>query len=425
MQYNLIKPWETLDPWQQELLKTEGNIALRSGRQVGKSTIISIKAGEYAINNPHKNIMIIASVERQAYLLFEKVLSYIYNTHKEMIKTGKDWKTGQTFSPTKTKIHLKNGSVIHCLPTGDSGYGIRGYTIDLLIADEAAFIPEEVWVAVTPMLTITKGHVWLLSTPFGRNGFYYRCFKDEKYTHFHVSSLDCPRKDQDFLDHERSWMTKAQFAQEYLGEFVDSLRQLYPNALIDKICIGQRKKFEDGKYFLGVDIARMGEDESTFEIIQYLDRHKFTQVESIATKQTFLTDTSKKIFQLNDKYNFNKIFIDDGGMGVGVLDQLFDNPKTKRKSMGINAASKPLTRDDKKKRKLLKIDLYNNLLQMMEKGEVQLLDDDEIKLSLRSIQFEYEDTGKIKIWGSYAHHTDGIIRAAYSAKKKGLNIYVF
>ena len=91
-----------LDDWQNEVLETEGNICLRSGRQVGKSTIISIKAGEYALKHEKKSVMVIASVERQALLLFEKILSYIYENNKTAIKKGKD-------RPTKHKIQLKNG----------------------------------------------------------------------------------------------------------------------------------------------------------------------------------------------------------------------------------------------------------------------------------------------------------------------------
>ena len=151
-----------LDKWQKEVLATKGNLCLCSGRQVGKSTVIAIKAGEFAMNNPKKNIMIIASVERQALLLFEKVLSYIYEKDKNIIGRKKD-------KPTKHKLVLKNGSVIHCLPTGDSGYGIRGFTIDELYADEAHFINEDVWAAVTPMLATTGGNINLLSTPFGSN----------------------------------------------------------------------------------------------------------------------------------------------------------------------------------------------------------------------------------------------------------------
>ena len=104
--YNLIKPWKTLDPWQQEVLQTEGDLVLRSGRQVGKSTIISIKAGEYAVQNEKKEIMIIASVERQAHHLFRKVISYLNENHKGAIK-GR---------PTLTFVELKNGSIIRCLP---------------------------------------------------------------------------------------------------------------------------------------------------------------------------------------------------------------------------------------------------------------------------------------------------------------------
>ena len=86
-----------LDPWQEDVLKTKGHICLRSGRQVGKSTVIAEKAAEFAINNPKKSIMVIASVERQAQLLFEKILSNIHIKSKKSIKTGKD-------RPTKHKL---------------------------------------------------------------------------------------------------------------------------------------------------------------------------------------------------------------------------------------------------------------------------------------------------------------------------------
>jgi predicted AAA+ superfamily ATPase len=66
-----------LDEWQKKVLETEGNICLRSGRQVGKTTIISRKASEYAIKNKDKTILVIASVERQAYHLFEMILDYL------------------------------------------------------------------------------------------------------------------------------------------------------------------------------------------------------------------------------------------------------------------------------------------------------------------------------------------------------------
>jgi len=412
-----------LDSWQEEVMKTEGNICLRSGRQVGKSTVISYKAAEFAINNPNKSVMVIASVERQAQLLFEKILAQIYLIDKRKIKTGKD-------RPTKHKLQLKNGAVIHCLPTGESGYGIRGFTIDLLIADEADYINEDVWAAVTPMLAITKGSIWLLSTPKKKGGFFHRCFSDENYTAFHVSAEDCPRKDQAFLDSEKAWMTKAQYAQEYLGNFAENLTQFFSENLIRQTCIIPRSQTSltlSGDYFLGVDIARMGEDESTFEILDGTNKERIQQIDNIITTKTLTTDTTRTIINLNNKYNFNGVGIDSGGMGAGVLDQLLETDEIKRKVQGLDNAKKNIDSDPMKPKtkRLIKEDMYNNLLRLMENKEIKLLDDDEIILSLRSIQAEYnKETGKLKIWGTYAHICEGLIRAAWLIKTKSLNPYI-
>ena len=132
------------------------------------------------------------------------------------------------------------------------------YTIDLLIADEAAFIPDAVWTAVTPMLAITRGKIILLSTPHGKEGYYYRCFEDKSYTKFHESSEDCVRNDVEFLKREKERMTKAQYAQEYLGEFCEELMQFFPTELIKKCMKAKRTAPSLGRtYYIGVDVAGM------------------------------------------------------------------------------------------------------------------------------------------------------------------------
>ncbi|MDA1338535.1 MAG: terminase family protein [bacterium] len=417
--YDTSKPWKSLDPWQKKLLEAEGNIVVRSGRQSGKSTAIAIKTGDYAVNNRKSQILVISAVERQAYLLFEKILTYIEDKYPTMIKGGRE-------RPTKSQIRLKNGAVIRCLPTGLTGRGIRGF--NLLIADEAAFIPENVWSAVTPMIAITEGQIILLSTPFGRSGYFYRCFKDDSFEKFHVSSEDCPRMQseisKEFLKQEKNRMTKLQYAQEYLGEFVDELRQLFSDDLI-KRCMNVKRvdRIPKNNTFLGVDIARMGEDESTFEVFEKVNKRELRQLDNIITKKTLITDTIKQILMMEDQYNFKKIYIDDGGLGVGVFDHLLQEDKTKRKVIAINNASRSIDNEEKRKKKLLKEDLYNNLLRLMERGEIKLLDDDEIFMSLKSIQYEYIDGG-MRIFGNYTHIAEGIIRAAWCVRDKSLNIYI-
>jgi len=397
---------------------------------VGKSTVIAMKAGNYALKNKNKTIMIIASVERQALLLFEKVLDYIHNKNKRQIKTGKD-------RPTKHRIQLRNGSNIYCLPTGMSGYGIRGYTIDQLYADEAHFIPEDVWAAVTPMLATTGGDIILLSTPFGREGYFYRCFHDDDFKSFSVSTEEVADKRVEpmrkrmieFLAKEKERMTKRQYAQEYLGQFVDELNQFFPDNLIKQCMTMQRNdKVPPNNLYLGVDIARLGEDDSTFEILHKKDDNLY-QIENIVTSKTLTTMSTRLILKLDRKYKFKKIYIDDGGIGVGVFDQLLEEEQTRRKVVAINNLRRAIDRDENRKKKLFKEDLYNNLLRLMEQKKIHLLDDPEIFQSFKSVQYEYTGGGdeekKLKIFGHYTHIVEGLIRAAWSVRDKSLNIYIF
>ena len=81
-----------------------------------------------------------------------------------------------------------------------------------------------------------------------------------------------------------------------------------------------------------------------------------------------------------------------------------------------------------RRKKLLKVDLYNNLLSLMEKGKISLMDKDDVFLSLKSIQYEHftEGTlaGTMKIYGDYSHIVEGLIRAAWCVKDKHLKLSI-
>lgn len=423
-----------LDAWQKKVLTTRGNICLRSGRQVGKSTVVSIKAAEFAVKNPKKTVLIIASVERQSYLMLEKTLGYLLEKHKNMIKKGKS-------RPTKSKIELKNGSTIYSLPTGLTGAGIRGYTVDLLIADEAAFIPEEVWTAVTPMLSVTKGDRILLSTPHGQQGYFYDCFDDPTFSSFHISSEDCPRHTKEFLEHERKRLGDLIYTQEYLGEFIDEISQVFPDALIKSCMRAGGGVPRLGKtYFLGVDIAGLGKDESTFEVFELTPDRRMIHVYHGIMKRKYTTEITDEIVRLERKWNFKKIYIDDGGLGFGVYSELRILDGLKQKIVGLNNAKRVYQRDatgrevKEKAKTLLKEEMYNNLRMLMERKKVLLIQNDEVFQSLKSIQFHpiviKDRAGNVinekgmRYYGSYTHIVEGIIRAVWGWHEKGLNMYV-
>lgn len=427
-----------LDEWQRKFLDTQGDKLLCCGRQIGKSVICGMDAGIWAASHSNTVVLMIAPTERQAFSLFEKTLDYLMKHHKTLIKKGKD-------RPTKTKINLTNGVRIYCLPVGIAGLGIRFLTVGRLYADEASRIPEDVWTAVTPMLLTTGGDSVYLSTPAGSDGYFPDAVENReeafnsftRFTGIASESVILAREICDtwtekqrekaliHLERERKRMSKREYAQEYLGQIVEGLRQFFKDKLIKACMTLQRrgKILPFRRYYLGVDVARMGEDESTFEIIDRTDRDKLEQVENLITHHTLTTETTKFCLSLENAWDFRQLFVDDGGMGQGVFDGLLSDDRTKRKVIAINSSSRPLDAKGKQRKKTLKENIYNNLLALMEQGKIKLLDDPEIFQSLKSVQFEYVDN-KLRIFGNYTHIAEGLVRAAWCSKDKSLNIWI-
>ncbi len=416
------------DKWQQQVLDHNGNSTLRCGRQVGKSECVAEKAKKFAIENKGTVTLIIAASQRQSSLLFEKVRANFERLKEE---------TGENVfleKPTMTKIFLKNGSKIYSLPAGRTGYFIRGFTIDLLIADEAAYIPETVWTAVTPMLAVSRkirkmGHIILLSTPFGKGGYFYNSFTDKDFKHFHISSEKCIRMDKHFLRKEKKRMTNREYRQEYLGEFTDDMSQFFPTALILECATLQEAPAQEKvRRYLGVDFAAYGGDENAFVICE-LSGKKLKITKCWTTERVSATDTIARIIQANSKYNFNKIFVDDAGLGSPITDILQD--RLGRKVMGLNNARKRIeVQGEEKNVGIFKEDLYSNTLTLMEAGQIEIIRDLDLIRSLKSITFSYGDnavsgvTKKISIFGNYAHLTEALVRACWCTKERGLSLYI-
>lgn len=415
------------DKWQQEVLDHDGNITLRTGRQVGKSEVVKRKAADFALKNPGTTTMIIAASQRQSSLLFEKVTADI------ALREEQDNEKYFAEQATLTRITLTNGSKIYCLPTGRTGHFIRGFTIDLLIADEAAYIPETVWNAVVPMIAVSKklrgmGWLILLSTPFGKGGYFYNSFTDKDFKSFHVSSEDCKRIPKTFLKKEKERMTKAEYRQEYQGEFTDEWNQFFPTDLIKRCMTMIDWNFKDDHnpslpYYMGVDLAGYGGDENAF-VSSELDKTKVRVVQAKTTARMPAPDTIGRIQKMDEHFKYRKIFLDDGGLGSSITDIL--KARLGRKIMGLNNSSKRITEQGEEKKKgIFKEDLYSNALMLMETGNLEIINDLKLLKSLKGITYEYTTDKKIKIFGFYSHLAEAFVRACWCIKEKGLNLYCF
>lgn len=446
MQYKQI----TYDPWQLEFLATKGDKILCTGRQVGKTEVCAKDAGDYAISHPEMHpIVMIAPTERQARGLFTKTLNYLAENYP------KDFHTTGKFRPTNTRIVLINkknknslGVEIYCLPVGKDGLGIRFLTIGRLYKDECSRIPEAVHEAVDPALLTTGGDEIPLSTPFGAKGAFYDTWINKggaynSFTRFSITSekvieerkicatwtIRQKEKALMKLAQAKARWSKRRYAQEFLGEFCSDLHRWFSDELINETCILKRRpQITPGRnYYMGVDIARMGEDEGTMETIDRISRINLEHVENIVTRKRLTPQTERNIVNEDKKFNCKRIYLDAGAgtLGVSVLDHLLEIDSTKRKVVAINNATRPLDRQGEKQIKILKEDLYDNLRALMEQGKIKLLDDEEVIESLSSVQYEYVmadgEPTKLKIFGNYTHIVEGLIRAAWCVMDKSLN----
>lgn len=433
-----------LDEWQKELLTHEGNLLLCTGRQVGKTTIMSRKICKRMIEKPNQRIIVISLTEDQAKLMIIMVQDYIERAYNKMLKKN------QKFT-NQNKVTLTNGSQVIARPVGTTGDAVRGFTGDVLVIDEASRMPELVFEASKPTLLTTGGDIWICSTPFGKEGYFYECFinKYKRFKVFHISSEEViynrpivagwteerRKKAIEHLEAEKKDMTTLQYGQEYLGLFLDDLRRFYEDAWIDKVLILKRPEtLPIIDNMLGMDIARLGGDKTTYEglHIKNPDKHnlRVVQIEHHQEDYKVTTHTENRIItEFSPRYDKIGIDAGAGSLGVGVYDHLLIHPATRRKVIAMNNRTIAMNRDGTQTQRIMNEDFHDNLKAMGEHGEIFLFDDDEIKASFRSIQIEVIKTddkiSKIKIHGRDSHIVEGIKRAAWLAKKeKSINFKI-
>jgi hypothetical protein len=212
------------DPWQRDLLRsTAKQSILLCSRQSGKSTVTAVIATHTAVYSDGALIVLIAPSLRQSRELFAKVADFL--------------KALQPVEPleedNKLSCTLANGSRIVALP-GDAKT-TRGFSAPaLIIEDEAAFVSDELHLAIRPMRAVSRGRLILMSTPFGRRGHFFEGWQNggDTWERIAVPATACPRITPEFLEEERNALGDWHFRQEYLNEFVEGQDNLFSYDLV-------------------------------------------------------------------------------------------------------------------------------------------------------------------------------------------------
>jgi len=174
------------DKWQEEVLECKSKrILICKGRQIGGTTVLAKKASDRLANNPHEEIMVVSITEEQAQHVIMMVLQFLEHDYKQLLSR-------KLQDTTKGKILLKNGSSIISKAIGTTGASIRGFTKGVLWINEGSRIPEFAFEASKAMLLTTGGELWMDSTPFGKQGYFYKAYENKNgiWTVFYKTTVD-------------------------------------------------------------------------------------------------------------------------------------------------------------------------------------------------------------------------------------------
>ena len=208
----------TCDPWQARALRSAARQELwLASRQSGKSTTAALRALHCAVYRPGATVLLISTGQTQAQELLKKVTALYRQLGRPVASTAEN----------QLSLQLENGSRVVSLP-GDERT-IRGYSAQLIVIDEAARVPDELYDAIRPMLAVTGGVLLALSTPAGKRGWYYDAWEQggPGWERVKVTAEQCPRIKPAWLEQERKTLGEFAWRQEYGCDFVDDATQVF------------------------------------------------------------------------------------------------------------------------------------------------------------------------------------------------------
>jgi hypothetical protein len=234
-----------VDPWQEGVLRSPaGPSLLLCSRQSGKTTLAAVEAVRTAVLEAPALVLVIAPTERQSGEVMTRVKDLyaalsrprdlsglVVGWHqKRAAEAGKDgaWLAlPPKARETALQLHLANGSRIIGLPASERT--VRVYSaVSLLVIDEAARVPDELYRSVRPMLAVSRGRLLAATTPFGQRGWFFEEWTgNRRWRRLKVPASRCPRIDPQFLAEERQALGDRWYKQEYECSFEAAAASLF------------------------------------------------------------------------------------------------------------------------------------------------------------------------------------------------------
>ncbi len=191
--------------------------------------MLAVKAVHRAWTRPGSLVLVASPTERQSGEFLRKAAEFLARLGVRRKGDG-----GNACS-----LALPNGSRIVGLP-GTEGT-VRGFSaVSMLLIDEAARVADASYKSLRPMLAVGNGDLWVMSTPWGKRGFFYELWEHggDAWERHMAPATECARIPAEFLEEERRELGSRWFAQEYLCEFVDNGSGWFDRSLVEAALSG-------------------------------------------------------------------------------------------------------------------------------------------------------------------------------------------
>jgi len=321
--------------------ESEKFLILRKFRQAGLSTLAAVYSLWKILFFTDVRVLMISITDRDS----KNLMSMIRRAWEYL----PDWMQCETIAFNEHNIKLDTGSEIRC---GTPKMG-RGYSANIIVIDEAAFIPkmEEVWKGIFPALSAAgdKGKAFIISTVNGLGNWYadiYHDAKDEKndFTYLDLHYTEHPEyRKPEYVERMKAQLGPRGWDQEVLGIFLSGADTFVRPEVIQKLNdridedVFEPKKMKDDKlwiwrppkdkrsYILCADVAEGLGGEHDYSAFHVLDLVTLEQVCEFCSNEVSTYEYSKILNEMGNYYNKAIVVVENNALGVGVLERLYND----------------------------------------------------------------------------------------------------
>jgi len=406
-------------PYQAQFLRDDTPVLVAVwSRRAGKTTATAVKAIHYAFTRGGAPVVIVSPSFRQSRIMFEKIKEFIMASPVLRRSVVKMWEAPDL------RIKLSNRSEILALPASPDK--IRGLGAAMVIVDEANFVDEKIFSAITPMMaTVEKLYGFrpkliLLSTPINKDHYFYRVYLQGKHgepgiTVHEVTADQVPFITRQFLEEERRRMPEEIFLMEYYCRWPEAITQYITVDLLDSVCSRElvaardidelKDEYKTGDLYIGLDLGKLRDYSAAILLQKYGDVYRVVLVRLWPLKTSY-GEIIGWVKRANWELGITRIAVDRSGVGEPVYEDL-------RKTLGVKVMGIIFT--EKRKESLL-----SDLKTAFQQQKIVLPWHETLRSHILAEKVEITKTGNLKFWHDEANTHDDLLFAlalAYHATR--------